>query len=151
MTLFYILAGEKKYSDKQIIFIARCFIVAIVALTYVLAMMAKNANVFDFIIWCFSGFSALFLAIFATLYWKRTTSMAIASIVAAVITWFYYFHLSGYGASMLPALELFQQQSVSCFSSCFGCGLTFYQALSDQTLEKFSRTGVNRITEIKIY
>ena len=53
-------AGVDKYSDKQIIFIARCFIVAIVALTYGLAMLAKNANVFDLAIWCFSGFSALF-------------------------------------------------------------------------------------------
>ena len=40
-------AGKNKYSDKQIIFIARCFIVAIVALTYGLAMLAKDANVFD--------------------------------------------------------------------------------------------------------
>ena len=53
-------AGADKYSDKQIIFIARCFIVGIVALTYGLAMLAKNANVFDLAIWCFSGFSALF-------------------------------------------------------------------------------------------
>ena len=35
-------AGAEKYSDKQIIFIARCFIVAIVALTYGLAMLAQT-------------------------------------------------------------------------------------------------------------
>ena len=119
MTLFYTGQG-RKYSDKQIIFIARCFIVAIVALTYVLAMMAKNANVFDLAIWCFSGFSALFPVIFAALYWKRTTKHGvIASIAAAVITWLYYFHLSGYGASIWLALELFQQQSVSLFQRLF--------------------------------
>ena len=37
-------AGAEKYSDKQIIFIARCFIVAIVALTYGLAMLAKFSH-----------------------------------------------------------------------------------------------------------
>ena len=57
-------ARKNKYSDKQIIFIARCFIVAIVALTYGLAMLAKDANVFDLAIWCFSGFSALFPSCF---------------------------------------------------------------------------------------
>ena len=35
-------AGSEKYTDKQIIFIARCFIVVIVALTYILAMLAKT-------------------------------------------------------------------------------------------------------------
>jgi len=95
-------AGTGKYSDKQIIFIARCFIVVIVALTYGLAMLAKNANVFDLAIWCFSGFSALFPVIFAALYWKRTTKQgAIASIIAALVTWVYYFHESGYGGEYM--------------------------------------------------
>ena len=43
--------GPKKYSDKQVISIARLFIVTIVALTYGLAMVAKDANVFDLAIW----------------------------------------------------------------------------------------------------
>ena len=47
--------GPKKYSDKQVITIARLFIIAIVAITYGLAMVAKDANVFDLAIWCFSG------------------------------------------------------------------------------------------------
>ena len=95
-------AGEKNYSDKQIIFIARCFIVVIVALTYGLAMLAKNANVFDLAIWCFSGFSALFPVIFAALYWKRTSKQgAVASIIAALLTWLYYFHQSGYGGEYM--------------------------------------------------
>ena len=132
-------AGEKKYSDKQIIFIARCFIVAIVALTYVLAMMAKNANVFDLAIWCFSGFSALFPVIFAALYWKRTTKHGvIASIVAAVITWFYYFHLSGYGGEymvgpgIVPAAICFVVSAVVLVVVSL-----FTKPPSDQTLEKF--------------
>jgi len=91
-------SGPKKYSDKQIITIARLFIVAIVALTYVLAMIAKDANVFDLAIWCFSGFSALFPVVFAALYWKRATKQGvIASILAALVSWAYFFYLSGYG------------------------------------------------------
>ena len=74
----------------------------IVALTYGLAMLAKNANVFDLAIWCFSGFSALFPVIFAALYWKRTSKQgAVASIIAALLTWLYYFHQSGYGGEYM--------------------------------------------------
>ena len=113
-------AGKKKYSDKQIISIARIFIVCIVGLTYFLAMLAKDANVFDLAIWCFSGFSALFPLVFAALYWKRATKQgAVASILAAVFTWFYYFHLSGYGGEYLvgpgvvPAAICFLASSVA--------------------------------------
>ena len=69
--------GPKKYSDKQVITIARLFIIAIVAITYGLAMVAKDANVFDLAIWCFSGFSALFPVVFAALYWKRATKQGV--------------------------------------------------------------------------
>lgn len=113
-------AGKKKYSDNQIISIARIFIVCIVGLTYFLAMLAKDANVFDLAIWCFSGFSALFPLVFAALYWKRATKQgAVASILAAVFTWFYYFHLSGYGGEYLvgpgvvPAAICFLASSVA--------------------------------------
>ena len=91
-------AGPNKYSDRQVISIARLFIVVIVALTYALAMVAKDANVFDLAIWCFSGFSALFPVVFASLYWKRATKQGVvASILAALVSWAYFFHLSGYG------------------------------------------------------
>jgi SSS family solute:Na+ symporter len=113
-------AGKKKYSDNQIISIARIFIVCIVGLTYFLAMLAQDANVFDLAIWCFSGFSALFPLVFAALYWKRATKQgAVASILAAVFTWFYYFHLSGYGGEYLvgpgvvPAAICFLASSVA--------------------------------------
>ena len=113
-------AGKKKFTDKQIILIARVFIVVIVALTYALAMLAKDANVFDLAIWCFSGFSALFPVVFAALYWKRATKQgAVASILAAVLTWMYYFHLSGYGGEyfvgpgIVPAAICFAAASVA--------------------------------------
>jgi SSS family solute:Na+ symporter len=132
-------AGEKKYSDKQIIFIARCFIVVIVAVTYGLAMLAKNANVFDLAIWCFSGFSALFPVIFAALYWKRTTKQgAIASIIAALLTWLYYFHESGYGGEymvgpgIVPAAICFGASAVVLIAVSL-----FTKPPSEETLDKF--------------
>lgn len=132
-------AGENKYSDKQIIFIARCFIVVIVAVTYGLAMLAKNANVFDLAIWCFSGFSALFPVIFAALYWKRTTKQgAIASIIAALLTWLYYFHESGYGGEYMVG------PGIVPAAICFGASAIVLLAVSlftkppsEETLDKF--------------
>ena len=132
-------AGENKYSDKQIIFIARCFIVVIVAVTYGLAMLAKNANVFDLAIWCFSGFSALFPVIFAALYWKRTTKHgAIASIIAALLTWLYYFHESGYGGEymvgpgIVPAAICFGASAIVLIAVSL-----FTKPPSEETLDKF--------------
>ncbi len=113
-------SGPKKYSDKQTITIARLFIVVIVSLTYALAMLAKDANVFDLAIWCFSGFSALFPVVFAALYWKRATKQGvIASILAASAAWVYFFHLSGYGGEyfvgpgIVPAAICFLVASVA--------------------------------------
>ena len=132
-------AGQNKYTDKQIIFIARCFIVIIVGLTYVLAMLAKDANVFDLAIWCFSGFSALFPVIFAALYWKRATKQgAIASIVTALITWLYYFHQSGYGGEYLVGPGIVP--AAICFATATVALVTvslFTEAPSIKTLAKF--------------
>ena len=132
-------AGENKYSDRQIIFIARCFIVVIVAVTYGLAMLAKNANVFDLAIWCFSGFSALFPVIFAALYWKRTSKQgAIASIIAALLTWLYYFHESGYGGEymvgpgIVPAAICFGASAIVLIAVSL-----FTKPPSEETLDKF--------------
>jgi solute:Na+ symporter, SSS family len=113
-------AGTEKYSDKQIIFIARAFIVGIVVLTYALAMLAKDANVFDLAIWCFSGFAALFPIVVAALYWKRATKEgAYAGIIAAMVAWLYYFHQSGYGGEyvvgpgIVPAAICFVASAVA--------------------------------------
>jgi SSS family solute:Na+ symporter len=132
-------AGKNKYSDKQVILIARIFIVVIVALTYVLAMWAKNANVFDLAIWCFSGFSALFPVVFAALYWKRATKEgAFASIIAALISWLYFFHLSGYGG------ELVVGPGIIPAAVCFGVAAIVLVLVSlltkpptEKTIQKF--------------
>lgn len=132
-------AGEKKFSDQKIILIARVFIVCIVALTYALAMWAKDANVFDLAIWCFSGFSALFPVVFAALYWKRATKQgAFASILSALMSWLYFFHLSGYGGEMvigpgiIPAAICFIVAAVAMVVVSY---LT--NPPSKQTIEKF--------------
>ncbi len=131
--------GPKKFSDQKIILIARIFIVCIVALTYALAMWAKDANVFDLAVWCFSGFSALFPVVFAALYWKRATKEgAVASILAALISWSYFFHLSGYGGEMvvgpgiIPAAICF---ALATFAMIFVSLIT--KPPSKDTVEKF--------------
>ena len=45
-------AGSKKYTDKQLYLCRKVLHRGVVTLTYVLAMLAKNANVFDLAIWC---------------------------------------------------------------------------------------------------
>jgi SSS family solute:Na+ symporter len=90
-------AGKDRFSDKQVLWIARIFIIGIVALTYWLALVfADKGSIFDLAIWCFSGFAALFPIIFAALYWKRTTLVGVyCSLAAAVSVWLFYFIKSG--------------------------------------------------------
>lgn len=88
--------GKNRFTDKQTIFMARAFIIGIVAVTYGFSLMEPR-RVFTLGVWCFSGFSSLFPLVFAAVYWKRLTKFgAYASIIAASATWFYLFRESGY-------------------------------------------------------
>lgn len=79
--------GASRFTDGQIIRLARGFIVFIVAITYMLSLFPP-AHIFDLGVWCFSGFSGLFPLILAALYWRRTTRAgAIAAVLATVTTW----------------------------------------------------------------
>ena len=90
--------SKKDYTDKQILFMARSFVVAVVALTYVLALLLQNQNVFDLAVWCFSGFAALTPLVLAALYWKRATAAgAYASVIVVAISWLIFFAMSGFG------------------------------------------------------
>jgi SSS family solute:Na+ symporter len=90
--------SKKEYTDKQILFMARSFVVGIVAVTYVLALLLQNQNVFDLAVWCFSGFAALTPLVIAALYWRRATAAgAFASVITVVVTWFTFFAMSGFG------------------------------------------------------
>ena len=89
--------GKNRFSDRQIILIARGFVVVVVALTYCLSLVAPG-NVFDLAVWCFTGFSSLVPLVVASLYWRRTTLAGVyASVGVAVGTWLTFFVDSGYG------------------------------------------------------
>ena len=93
--------GSGKLSDRQVILIARGFVVGIVTLTYLLSLVATQ-NVFDLAVWCFSGFGALFPLVFAAVFWKRVTKAgAYACILAATLSWFYFFAKSGFGSELV--------------------------------------------------
>ena len=86
------MAGKDRFSDRKIVWLARGFTIGVVAVTYILAMIAIDANVFDLAVWCFTGFASLTPIVFAALYWKRATKAgAFASVIAVVATWTYLF------------------------------------------------------------
>jgi len=88
--------GEKRFSEKQHVLMARCFIIAIVAITYGLSLLEPR-RVFTLGVWCFSGFSALFPLVFAAVYWRRLTKWgAYACVLAAIASWVYLFRESNF-------------------------------------------------------
>jgi solute:Na+ symporter, SSS family len=86
--------GPDRFSDRQKIWIARAFILAVVGVTYLLALaLQDSAHVFDLGVWCFSGFAALFPLILAAVYWKGVTlSGAYACILSTVVSWCILFY-----------------------------------------------------------
>ena len=108
------IKGEDYYSDADKVKLARCFVVGVVAVAYVLSLLLANSSVFNLGVWCFSGFTALFPILFAALYWKRVTTVgAYACIGVTTVLWFYWFQQSGWGSDkgysvlgMLPAAPL---------------------------------------------
>jgi solute:Na+ symporter, SSS family len=88
------LFGKERFTDTQKIWLARGFILLVVAITYFLALLLKDsAHVFDLGVWCFSGFASLFPIAFAAVYWKRATRAgAIASLVVTTIVWLVLFY-----------------------------------------------------------
>ena len=115
--------GEDRFSDRQRILFARGFIVAIVAITYLLSL-AEPGQVFPLGVWCFSGFSSLFPLVCAAIYWKRCTKAgAIASIAVMVVSWSLLFRASGYGADasylflgLMPVASIFTASLVALVS-----------------------------------
>jgi SSS family solute:Na+ symporter len=90
--------GRERFTDKQIILIARLFVVSIVGLTYILSIVLFDKSVFDLAVWSFSGFASLTPLVFAALYWKGATRLgAFASVISAMTVWLYFFSQSGWG------------------------------------------------------
>ncbi len=89
-----------RFSEKQLVFIGRAFIVLIVAISYWLglAYAEKRQGVFALGVWCFSGFASLFPLLFAAIYWRKVTKAgAYASVFAAAAVWIWLFRESGFG------------------------------------------------------
>jgi SSS family solute:Na+ symporter len=79
--------GQNHFTDRQTVWLARGFIVAVVAVTYLLSLFPPP-HVFDLGVWCFSGFASLFPLAFAAVYWKRVTKAgAIASVSVMAVVW----------------------------------------------------------------
>ena len=90
---------KERFSDQQLIFIARAFIVGIVALTYLFSLFEPR-RVFTLGVWCFSGFSSLFPLVLASLYWRRLTKAgAYAAVIGAGLSWLYMFQDSGFASN----------------------------------------------------
>jgi len=95
--------GPKRFTDKQVLMIARSFIVGIVIVTYGISLIGP-ANIFDLAIWSFSGFASLTPLVIAAIYWKRATKAgAYASIIASMGMWLYFFKASGWGGEYTVA------------------------------------------------
>ncbi len=87
------LVGRHRFTDRELVWLARGFIVGIVAVTYLLALLLqKGTHVFDLGVWCFSGFASLFPLALAAVFWKRATRAgAIASILTTACVWLILF------------------------------------------------------------
>lgn len=93
--------SQRTFTDRQIMWMARGFIIGIVALTYGLSLIFFDQHVFDLAVWCFTGFAALTPVVLAALYWRRATAVgAVVSIVATVVTWLIFFVMSGFGGPL---------------------------------------------------
>jgi len=95
------LAGKGKVSDRGQVVWSRAFILAIMGVSYWLALYPPP-NVFDLGVWCFSGFAGLFPLVLAAIYWRRvTTAGAFASVLTMLGVWSVLF----YRGLIQPAME----------------------------------------------
>jgi solute:Na+ symporter, SSS family len=131
--------GPDRFNDRQQVFMARCFIVAIVLVTYLLSL-AEPRRVFTLGVWCFSGFASLFPLVFAAVHWKRvTTAGAFASIITTAVVWFGFFRATRFGADpeflvfgMMPVTFIFMSSVISLV----GVSL-LTQPPTQKTIDKF--------------
>ena len=135
--------GSSESDDRRTVLLARGFVVFIVALCYVLALLAgqaKGVSVFNLGIWCFSGFSALFPLIAAALYWRGLTKAgAYASILTTAVFWVYLLSDADWGNDQHYSF-LGQHQIVSLVvaSTIVLVGVSLVtRRPSDETLTKF--------------
>ena len=139
--------GKDRYSDQQIVKMARMFIIGVVAVTYILSLF-DPPHIFDLGVWCFSGFTALVPLVAAALYWKRLTKAGgYACIIAAITSWSILFWKSGFAAddTFTVDIDLFQNTyktlPVATMLLCSTIAMVvvslFTKPPSQATLEKF--------------
>lgn len=139
--------GKDRFTDKQTIWIARGFIVAIVALTYFFSLFEPR-RVFPLGVWCFSGFSSLFPLALAALYWRGLTKWgAYASVITAIGMWGYLFWNSGfaedetYGVPFTLAGQTYEVMPVAVMITASTLALVVVSLVtpkpSEATLAKF--------------
>jgi SSS family solute:Na+ symporter len=142
-------AGRNILSDRVQVGLTRCFIVAIVGLTYWISL-SNHPSIFWLGVWCFSGFAALFPMVFAALYWKRLTAAgAFAGIVATMLSWGYLFYQSGWGSNVnykipIPFTEIeILPVAPILFCSALSMVLTSWltPAPGEQTIRKYFPEG----------
>ena len=113
-------AGKNRFTERQIVLLARMFIVGIVTVTYILSLL-NPVGVFTLGIWCFSGFSALVPLVVAAIYWRRLTKAgAYASVLTVAVSWCYFFYQSDFAANrgytflgMLPVASMCALSTIS--------------------------------------
>ena len=137
--------GKDRLSDRSQVWIARIFVILIVATTYYLSQLGYR-SVFTMAVWCFSGYAALFPVVLAALYWKKLTAAgALSGILAMVGSWVYLFRESDWGANTDFKLTPFGSENpimpvVGIFlCTCFAMVATSYltKPPSEKTLAKF--------------
>ena len=136
--------GNDRFSDRTQVWIARGFIMLVVAVTYGLAQY--ELSVFVLGVWCFSGFAALFPIVFAALYWRRLTAAgAVSGILAAAGSWFVLFRDADYGFDRKYALTIpYAEQDIMPVVAILLCALVAMVVTSfvttppgQETLSKF--------------
>ncbi|MFK7776533.1 MAG: sodium:solute symporter family protein [Gimesia sp.] len=131
--------GKDRFTDKQIVTLARIFIILVVAVTYGFSLLEPR-RVFTLGVWCFSGFSSLFPIIFAAVYWKRLTKAgAYAGILVAIGSWFYLFREAGYALN--PNYTFLEMMPVATMVVCSAMTMIVVSLLtkppSKETLDRF--------------
>jgi SSS family solute:Na+ symporter len=134
--------GKKKFSDAQVVWFARGFIVLIVAITYALTFIEPR-HIFALGVWCFAGFGSLFPLVFASIYWKRVTKAgAFSAIIATAALWVFFFQDSDFGKNRAYASEMIFGAHPAMFMF-FTCALVLVvvslltRPPSAETIQKF--------------
>jgi SSS family solute:Na+ symporter len=133
------IIGKDRLSEKQIVMMARGFIIAVVAVTYGLSLFDPR-RVFTLGIWCFSGFTALVPLVAGALYWKRLTKAGgYACVIVAIGSWLYFFQDSGFASN--PKYSVLGMLPVAAMLACSTAAMLVVSLIttppSDKTLAKF--------------